>query len=67
LIFFFFPAPSGQFIQLFLFFGADRVDVSQPRLKFGLDLATLELTLDDLGLRRNIDQLTFLEMKRNIY
>ncbi|XP_059353298.1 E3 ubiquitin-protein ligase TRIM9-like isoform X2 [Daphnia carinata] len=24
---------------------------------------TLELTLDDLGLRRNIDQLTFLEMK----
>jgi hypothetical protein len=28
---------------------------------------TLELTLDDLGLRRNIDQLTFLEMKRNIY
>ena len=27
---------------------------------------TLELTLDDLGLRRNIDQLTFLEMKRNI-
>jgi hypothetical protein len=26
---------------------------------------TLELTLDDLGLRRNIDQLTFLEMKRN--
>lgn len=27
----------------------------------------LELTLDDLGLRRNIDQLTFLEMKRNLY
>ena len=25
---------------------------------------TLELTLDDLGLRRHIDQLTFLEMKR---
>jgi hypothetical protein len=25
---------------------------------------TFELTLDDLGLRRSIDQLTFLEMKR---
>lgn len=25
---------------------------------------TLELTLDDIGLRRGIDQLTFLEMKR---
>lgn len=29
------------------------------------DSPTLELTLDDLGLRRHIDQLTFLEMKRN--
>ena len=26
---------------------------------------SLELTLDDLGLRRSIDQMTFLEMKRN--
>lgn len=25
---------------------------------------TLELTLDDIGLRRHIEQLTFLEMKR---
>ena len=28
---------------------------------------TLELTLDDLGLRRSIEQMTFLEMKRNLF
>lgn len=28
---------------------------------------SLELTLDDLGVRRSVEQMTFLEMKRNFH